>query len=166
MSGKEIHLGRTDDTHESKDTLDPEEYSLRKRLPRKLPRRKNDVYVNSKTNFNGQMARCQKLLDAGFHEVYIHGLGVAINHAINIALQLKSRNMDGFVISANTSTVDVVDDFEPETEEGEAKTQQRSVSAIHIKVFHPQLSAEAQATHSSKTPNSKRKRKRQPEKPS
>ena len=31
--------------------LDAAEYELRKRLPRRLPRRKNDVYVTRKTDF-------------------------------------------------------------------------------------------------------------------
>ncbi len=41
--------------------MDPMEYTLRKRLPRKLPKRRNDVYVNMKTDFKAQLARCQKL---------------------------------------------------------------------------------------------------------
>ncbi|KAM9761167.1 uncharacterized protein ACBT57_005545 [Dama dama] len=43
--------------------LDPVEYTLRKRLPHRLPRRPNDIYVNMKTDFKAQLARCQKLLD-------------------------------------------------------------------------------------------------------
>ena len=39
------------------DGLDVEEYALRKRLPRRLPKRKNDVYVSKKTNFRAQIAR-------------------------------------------------------------------------------------------------------------
>ena len=38
--------------HDKEDAkLSREEYQLKKRLPRKLPRRPNDVYVNKKTNF-------------------------------------------------------------------------------------------------------------------
>jgi hypothetical protein len=76
--------------------LDPVEYTLRKRLPHRLPRRPNDIYVNMKTDFKAQLARCQKLLDGGARgqnactEIYIHGLGLAINRAINIALQLQA----------------------------------------------------------------------------
>ena len=67
--------------------LDPVEYTLRKRLPHRLPRRPNDIYVNMKTDFKAQLARCQKLLDGGVRgqnactEIYIHGLGLAINRA-------------------------------------------------------------------------------------
>ena len=38
--------------HDKEDAkLSRKEYQLKKRLPRKLPRRPNDVYVNKKTNF-------------------------------------------------------------------------------------------------------------------
>jgi len=37
--------------------FDTEEYVLRKRLPRRLPKRPNDVYVSRKTDFRAQLAR-------------------------------------------------------------------------------------------------------------
>jgi len=37
--------------------FDPEEFVLRKRLPRKFPKRLNDVYITKKTNFTAQIAR-------------------------------------------------------------------------------------------------------------
>jgi len=36
---------------------DSQEYILRKRLPRRLPKRPNDVYVSRKTDFRAQLAR-------------------------------------------------------------------------------------------------------------
>eukprot|EP00061_Rhincodon_typus_P015680 g43487.t1 len=99
--------------------MDQVEYTLRKRLPRKLPKRKNDIYVNMKTDFKAQLARCQKMLDSGcFSEICIHGLGLAINRAINIALQLQGGSFGSLQIAANTSTVELVDDLEPEVDEG------------------------------------------------
>ncbi|XP_043924700.1 ribonuclease P protein subunit p20 [Protopterus annectens] len=116
--------------------MDQVEYTLRKRLPRKLPKRKNDIYVNMKTNFKAQLARCQKLLDSGgFNEICIHGLGLAINRAINIALQLQANSFGALQIAANTSTVELVDDLEPELDMGDPVTRTRNNSAIHIKVF-------------------------------
>ncbi|XP_069771462.1 ribonuclease P protein subunit p20 [Narcine bancroftii] len=116
--------------------MDPVEYTLRKRLPRKLPRRKNDVYVNMKTDFRAQLGRCQKMLESGgFREICIHGLGLAINRAINIALQLQAAGFGALQLAANTSTVELVDDLEPELEEGESATRTRNNSAIHIRVF-------------------------------
>ena len=39
-------------THDKEDEkLTKDEYQLKKRVARKLPRRPNDVYVNKKTNF-------------------------------------------------------------------------------------------------------------------
>ncbi|XP_078390016.1 ribonuclease P protein subunit p20 isoform X2 [Cetorhinus maximus] len=117
--------------------MDQVEYTLRKRLPHKLPKRKNDIYVNMKTDFRAQLARCQKMLDSGcFSEICIHGLGLAINRAINIALQLQGGSFGALQIAANTSTVELVDDLEPELDEGEPLTRTRNNSAIHIKVFH------------------------------
>ncbi|KAB5579208.1 hypothetical protein PHYPO_G00192460 [Pangasianodon hypophthalmus] len=121
--------------------MDPVEYTLRKRLPRKLPKRRNDVYINMKTDFKAQLARCQKLLDggAGHREICIHGLGLAINRAINIALQLQAFSQGALQLAANTSTVELIDDLEPEDpdEAGEPLTRTRNNSAIHIKVFYP-----------------------------
>ncbi|KAI3376567.1 hypothetical protein L3Q82_017016 [Scortum barcoo] len=120
--------------------MDPVEYTLRKRLPRKLPKRRNDVYVNMKTDFRAQLARCQKLLEGGGHrEICVHGLGLAINRAINIALQLQASSQGVLQLAANTSTVELVDDLEPEDpdEAGEPMTRTRNNSAIHIKVFYP-----------------------------
>lgn len=121
--------------------LDPVEYTLRKRLPHRLPRRPNDIYVNMKTDFKAQLARCQRLLDGGGRgqgacaEIYIHGLGLAINRAINIALQLQAGSFGALQVAANTSTVELVDELEPDTDAREPLTRIRNNSAIHIRVF-------------------------------
>jgi ribonuclease P/MRP protein subunit RPP20 len=114
--------------------IDREEFSLRKRLPRKLPKRKNDVYVSRRTNFKQQLERCVKLLNNG-SEVYIHGLGAAINRAVNLALELKNSSVGNVETETHTSTVELVDDLEPETDEHEPETFMRNNSAVHIKVF-------------------------------
>jgi len=124
-----------DKTALSSEGIDLEEYEIRKRLPRRLPKRKNDVYVTKKTNFKAQIARCKKLLESGHSEIYIHGLGVAIDRAVNIALQLKVLGSGSLEVAANTATVDLIDDLEPLNDELEPETQNRKTSAIHIKVF-------------------------------
>ena len=126
---------------EPKQSFDPEEYTLRKRLPKRLPKRNNDVYVTRKTDFKCQLQRCQKLLDSGKNEIYIHGLGSAINRAINLSLQLKARGLGTIDVSANTSTVELIDDLEPETDDVEHDTHSRNNSAIHITVFRTGSSA-------------------------
>lgn len=114
---------------------DNEEYELRKRLPVRFPLHKNDVYITRRTNFKAQLERCRKLLDAGFTEIYIHGLGTAVNRAINLALQLKRRGLGTLDIATNTSTMEVTDDLLPLLDDLEPKTRVRYVSAIHIKLF-------------------------------
>ena len=94
-----------------------------------------------KTDFKAQLARCQKLLDGGARgqnacsEIYIHGLGLAINRAINIALQLQAGSFGSLQVAANTSTVELVDELEPESDSREPLTRIRNNSAIHIRVF-------------------------------
>ena len=120
------------------DAMGQEEYFLRKRLPKTLPRRKTDVYVNKKTDFKAQLARCQRLLDNGFNELYIHGLGAALNRAINLALQLQALGNGSIEVSVNTSTVELIDDREPLDDEAEPGQNTRNNSAIHIKVYRPE----------------------------
>lgn len=105
---------------------DNEEYILRKRLPPRYPSRPNDVYVNSKTNFKAQLARCFKALE-NENFVLIHGLGenlfkcfknfnptiassitgAAVSIAINLALQVQLKSAFAVEIAVNTSTVDL-----------------------------------------------------------
>ena len=114
--------------------MDREEYALRKRLPKKLPNRKNDVYVTRKTCFKSQLERCQKLLDTG-NEVCIHGLGAAINRAVNLAMQLKTNGQGSVETAAHTSTVELMDDLDPNNDDLEPETLSRNNSAVHIRVY-------------------------------
>ena len=43
--------------------MDGEEFELRKRLPRRLPRRRNDVYISRKTNFKAQVRHWVNVID-------------------------------------------------------------------------------------------------------
>ena len=128
-----------------KDEIDKEEYIVRKKLPKRLPKRKNDVYVTRRTDFKAQLARCQKMLDSDCHVIYIHGLGAATNRAVNLALQLKERSLGTIDVAVNTSTVELVDDLEPQVDHLEPQTQIRNNSAIHIKVFRPMPSLDGVA---------------------
>ncbi|GFN85610.1 ribonuclease p protein subunit p20 [Plakobranchus ocellatus] len=115
-------------------SFDEEEYSLRKRLPPRLPLRANDVYVSERTHFKAQESKCQRLLDSG-NEVIIHGLGKAVNRAINLALQLQAKGTGTVQLAVQTSSVELTDDLIPETDDGEARTSSRNNSAVHIRVF-------------------------------
>ena len=41
----------------------------RKRPPKRLSQRPNDIYINRKSDFSSQLARCHKLLDQGLVSV-------------------------------------------------------------------------------------------------
>ncbi|XP_047121506.1 ribonuclease P protein subunit p20-like isoform X1 [Schistocerca piceifrons] len=84
------------------------DHVLRKRLPPRLPRRKQDIYITNKSNYKGQLARSEKLLESGEPEIVIHGLGAAVTRAVNLALQLKEKFLGTVELSVNTSTVDIV----------------------------------------------------------
>ncbi|XP_067412499.1 ribonuclease P protein subunit p20 [Emydura macquarii macquarii] len=116
------------------------ELALRRRLPPRLPRRRGDVYVNMQTDFKAQLSRCQKLLGpgGGCTEICIHGLGLAINRAINIALQLQAGGAGTLRLEANTSTVQLADGLEPPDHAADTAhaplSRARNNSAIHIRV--------------------------------
>lgn len=99
------------------------------------PKRKNDIYVNKQSDFKCQLERAQKLLDSGYNEIYIHGLGAAINRAGNLALQLKQRGHGNIELSAQTFSTQVVDDFRSVNEEQESYSEARTKSSIKIKVY-------------------------------
>ncbi|KAM8973584.1 ribonuclease P protein subunit p20 [Pelodytes ibericus] len=122
-----------------------EQMPIRERIPHRRrpaprpPRSPNDIYVNTKTDFRAQLARCRRLLGAGGHkELRVHGLGLAISRAINLALQLQISGPGPLIISATTSTVELTDDMEPEGEDLEPGSRSRNNSAIHIRVYRPQ----------------------------
>ena len=51
-----------------------------------------------------------------FSEVHLHGLGAAIGFAVNLALHVVQKSGAALSLAATTSTVDLVDDFQPLTE--------------------------------------------------
>lgn len=112
-----------------------EEYLILKRMPPWMPRRRNDFYVTRRTDFKAQHSRCQAYFDNGGRELFIHGLGAAINRAINLSLQLQSNSNGTIGIAVRTSTVELVDDLEPLNPELASEFQTRSNSAVHIRVF-------------------------------
>lgn len=111
------------------------DHVLRKRLPPRLPRRKQDIYITNKSNYKGQLARSEKLLESGEPEIVIHGLGAAVTRAVNLALQLKEKFLGTVELSVNTSTVDIVDDLEPLEDQAEYETNTRQNSSVHIRVY-------------------------------
>nr|XP_015916314.1 ribonuclease P protein subunit p20 [Parasteatoda tepidariorum] len=119
---------------EDEKSLDTDDdYLFQKRLPPSLPRRPNDVYVNQKTPFIAQFNKCKTLLSKE-KEIHIHGLGAAVNTAVNLALQLKTFYLNTIVLDTTTSSVELIDDFTPLNGKFKPKTNTRKNSVIHIKL--------------------------------
>jgi len=117
-----------------KERLNTENYKLEKRAPRKLYTNSNDIYVNNKTDFKAQLARCFKCLETE-DCVFLHGLGGAVERAVNIALELQLKSSNPLETEVTTSTVNLIDDFEPLEDTEEFKSKDRQTSAVHIKVY-------------------------------
>ena len=78
--------------------------------------------------------RCERLFEKGYNEIFIHGMGAASPLAINLALQLNINHENTLSVATNTSTQRVVDDWVPHDDGRPARTQTRSVSAVHIRL--------------------------------
>lgn len=125
--------GRASKVPNSDNNIDPDELWLRRRLPRHLPKRNNDVYVNNYSNFKGQEARALNLLhESGW--VVLHGLGSAVPRAINLALCLQVAARGPAIIDTRTSTVYLSDDIEPTFDGGDQEYHTKGNAAVHIKV--------------------------------
>ncbi|NXK15794.1 POP7 protein, partial [Herpetotheres cachinnans] len=129
-----------------------------------------DVFVTARTDFRAQLRRCQRLLAPGGAggsrggppvappgELRLHGLGLAVPRAINLALQLQAGAPGALRLHASTSSVTLpplaaprrrrgpppgrgeeeegegLEEEEEEEEEG-ASPRLRHNSAIHIRV--------------------------------
>uniref|UniRef100_A0A672UI99 POP7 homolog, ribonuclease P/MRP subunit n=2 Tax=Strigops habroptila TaxID=2489341 RepID=A0A672UI99_STRHB len=125
-----------------------------------------DVFVTARTDFRAQLRRCQRLLAPGGgsaapappSELRLHGLGLAVPRAINLALQLQAAAPGALRLHASTSSVTLPpstagpprrrrgappgrqdeeeeEDDDEEEEDGEgAAPRPRHNSAIHIRV--------------------------------
>ncbi|XP_014250760.1 ribonuclease P protein subunit p20 [Cimex lectularius] len=107
---------------------------LRKRVPPRAPKEEGDIYVTNKSNFKGQISQCTKLIESVGY-VCMHGLGAAIPRTINLALQVKEKLGERFIMDVKTSTVRITDDFEGLDEMTESK---RDNSAIHVRIYNPE----------------------------
>ena len=76
--------------------------------------------------------RCQKLIDGGESEVYLHALGAAIPRALNLALKVKKFYGEQVSLDTATSTVELTDDFQRISNSNE----QRYNSGVYIKLIY------------------------------
>lgn len=112
---------------------------VRKRAPPRLPKRPNDIYITTRSTFQSELDKCQKLLESGEKEVFVHGMGRAVNRAVNLALQLESKFPGTVQLAVNTSTTTVVDDLEPLHDQASYETQTRQNSVVHIRIHKTPL---------------------------
>ncbi|KAH0951732.1 hypothetical protein HN011_001710 [Eciton burchellii] len=110
-------------------------YILRKKQSIGLRKSDKEIYVNNKTNFKGQLYKCEKFFDKGASELIIHGLGAAVYKACNLALRLKEIHYGTLEFDIKTSTVTLTDELETLDDDAEDKINNRQNSAIHIRVF-------------------------------
>uniref|UniRef100_A0A669QTG6 Ribonuclease P protein subunit p20 n=1 Tax=Phasianus colchicus TaxID=9054 RepID=A0A669QTG6_PHACC len=113
------------------------------RPPRAPPGSGADVFVSMRTDFRAQLRRCQRLLEpggggngtgtggvvGGGPEIRLHGLGLAVTRAINLALQLQAASPGALQLHASTSSVTL-----PEDSPDVSAMRPRHNSAIHIRV--------------------------------
>ncbi|KAL7290996.1 hypothetical protein TKK_0015138 [Trichogramma kaykai] len=108
---------------------------VKKRTPRQLAKTKNDIYVDNKTNFKAFLKFCEKIFNSGSREVIIHGLGKSIPRACELALRLQSIHHNTLQIDTKTSTVKLVDDWEPTNDDADFEVNERTNSAIRIRLY-------------------------------
>ncbi|OAD58751.1 Ribonuclease P protein subunit p20 [Eufriesea mexicana] len=112
------------------------DYIIKKRQPfGRRQKQDNDIFITNKTNFKAQLKKCEKLLSNDTSEVIIHGLGATVQRACNLALQLKEIHYGSVELDTRTSTISIIDDFEPLDDNGNYETINRNNSAVHIRVF-------------------------------
>lgn len=112
------------------------EYHVKKREPVKYKNSDlTNIYINNQSSLKSQIEKCDKILREQ-NEIIVHGLGSAAPIAINLALQLNAKHCNTLSLEVNTSTVKLVDDLEPTSEEGEYRTQVRNNSSVHIRIKH------------------------------
>ncbi|CAH0380925.1 unnamed protein product [Bemisia tabaci] len=108
------------------------DHARKKRPPPRGEKKENEFYVTNKSDFKGQLSKCEKLLSSENSFVILHGLGHAVLRTISLALELQRTHYDTLEIHVNTSTIDLVDDLEPLNDESEYEVQTRQNSAVHI----------------------------------
>ncbi|KAI9505476.1 hypothetical protein GGI25_001022 [Coemansia spiralis] len=110
---------------------------VKKRKPIRPSTSRADIYVTrERRKFNGHLQRARKLLvDRHYPHITIHGLGAAIQQAIQLANAIKASIGSNVVsMDVSTDTVTLYDDVVPQDNDSKIVTQARQNSAIHIKM--------------------------------
>jgi len=117
------------------DQPDPSLYKLIKRVPEHPPVKKDDIYVSRTMNITVLKKRVLKLLEKSEMEyVTLNGLGAAMNVTITLAQQLQEDYNGKLELACSTSSVKLVDEYQPLRDDLKPIIQTRYNSSIHIKI--------------------------------
>ncbi|KAL5277621.1 hypothetical protein ACFFRR_002696 [Megaselia abdita] len=128
------HKRNRNNSLQQKQQQNRKNFQHKKRPATKTYQRENDVYITSKTHFKAQLKQCENLLNSGIKDIYLHCLGNSITRGINLALTLVSNSGGALFYEANTSTIELIDEFHPLSDDGDLSIQKRMNSALHIKI--------------------------------
>eukprot|EP01117_Protostelium_nocturnum_P018238 TRINITY_DN759_c0_g1_i1.p1 TRINITY_DN759_c0_g1~~TRINITY_DN759_c0_g1_i1.p1 ORF type:complete len:138 (-),score=31.69 TRINITY_DN759_c0_g1_i1:248-661(-) len=105
--------------------------------------KKNDIFISRSCSFTAQYRRAIELLEEESF-IEIHGLGASMERTIRLAKliqknkKIKIGNSIGdLLLSPTTSTVILVDEYHPLSDNLLPTAKERSNSAIHIKIMKP-----------------------------
>jgi len=115
--------------------LDPSHYRHVKHCPHRMPASRTDIYLSRTVRGSDIRRRAFSFLsNEENHFITIHALGSLIRRAIKLAIWLKEKMPDRLQLYPSTSTVTIVDDFEPLVDNLAPITSIRYNNAIHIRV--------------------------------
>jgi DNA-binding protein len=126
------------DNHDSNHEIEEssaalENYRFTKRAPQRQFGSKHDIFVSSGSSIVAAVKKVQKMLkNDPTSSVTIHGLSAAIKKAVDIANYVAQAHAGSLSISVRTSSIPLVDDYEPLIPDLPPISQIRLGSAIHV----------------------------------
>ena len=137
-----------EENEESKETPNIEQLKDRslylhvKHPPIKNKSTANDFYITKRTNTVLLVKKVLEILkgkDKSKESLFvnIHGMGAAVDAAIKVSLQIEEEMGGKVVCSPTTSTVSLIDEYQPLLPHLPPVTQVRNNSAIHVKIYFP-----------------------------
>lgn len=107
----------------------------RRRAPLRAPSLKSDVYITTAQRPQATVRRARALLfDDNLTEITLHGLGAAVERAVDAARALSEQYGTHLAVHTRTSSVELIDDYEPLRDDLEVRSVSRFSTAIHIRI--------------------------------
>ncbi|KAI8898273.1 hypothetical protein BC833DRAFT_590430 [Globomyces pollinis-pini] len=104
-----------------------------KRAPIRPATIESDIYVSRKTIIPTQLKRVETLFKKNHKYLTVHGLGFAIQKAVQLSLAIKAK-YPNVELDVQTSTVTLIDDITPVDLDEDDEVDTRNNSSIHIKI--------------------------------